>query len=78
MLLKACVNGPRRPGEHRAQPVTAADLATDVRRVVAAGADAVHFRRHAFEEGRERRICGAWTRRFRLVPGVMKDLEPRM
>ena len=35
MLLKAHVNGPRRPGEHPALPVTAADLATDVRRVVA-------------------------------------------
>jgi hypothetical protein len=26
----------------------------------------------------ERGVCGASTRRFRLVPGVMKDLEPRM
>ena len=34
-MLKACVNGPRRPGEHRALPVTASDLTTDVRRVVA-------------------------------------------
>ena len=43
MLLKACVNGPRRPGEHPALPVTASDLATEVRLVVAAGADAVHL-----------------------------------
>jgi hypothetical protein len=29
-------------------------------------------------KNRERRVCGASTRRFRLVPGVMKDLELRM
>ena len=43
MLLKACLNGPRRPPEHPALPVTAAALAADVVAVTAAGADAVHL-----------------------------------
>jgi uncharacterized protein (DUF849 family) len=42
-LLKACLNGARRPGEHPALPVTPAQLAADVARVVAAGAGAVHL-----------------------------------
>lgn len=41
-MLKACLNGPRRRHEHRALPVTAAEIAADARRVVAAGADALH------------------------------------
>lgn len=43
MLLKACVNGARRPAEHPALPVTPAALARDVVRVVTAGAAAVHL-----------------------------------
>ena len=43
MLLKACVNGARRPAEHPALPVTPAALAQDVARVVAAGVGAVHL-----------------------------------
>ncbi len=43
MRLKACLNGARRPHEHPALPVTAAQLAADVVRVVAAGAEAVHL-----------------------------------
>lgn len=43
MLLKASVNGPRRPSEHPALPVTPAALARDVARVTAAGAGAVHL-----------------------------------
>jgi uncharacterized protein (DUF849 family) len=43
VLLKACLNGPRRPPEHPALPVTAAALAADVAAVTAAGADAVHL-----------------------------------
>ena len=42
-LLKACLNGPRRPGAHPALPVTPTQLAADVPRVVAAGAGAVHL-----------------------------------
>ena len=43
MLLKACVNGARRPGEHPRLPVTTSAIALDVAAVVAAGADAVHL-----------------------------------
>jgi len=43
VLLKACVNGARRPSEHPALPVTPAALAEDVAAVVRAGADAVHL-----------------------------------
>ena len=42
MRLKACVNGPRKPSEHPALPVTADDLAREVAGVRAAGADAAH------------------------------------
>jgi uncharacterized protein (DUF849 family) len=42
VLLKACLNGSRRAGEHRALPVTPAEVARDAVRVVAAGAAAVH------------------------------------
>lgn len=37
------MNGARRPGEHPALPVTPAELARDVARVVSAGAGAVHL-----------------------------------
>jgi uncharacterized protein (DUF849 family) len=43
VLLKACLNGPRRPEEHPALPTTPAALAADVVRVGAAGAGAVHL-----------------------------------
>jgi uncharacterized protein (DUF849 family) len=42
-LLKACLNGARRPGEHPALPVTPSALARDAVAVRAAGADAVHL-----------------------------------
>ena len=42
-MLKACVNGPRTPAEHSRVPVSADQIAADVVRVVAAGADAVHL-----------------------------------
>ena len=41
-LLEACLNGARTPDEHPALPVTAIAIASDVLRVVAAGAGAVH------------------------------------
>ncbi|NAZ81176.1 hypothetical protein GTR02_05035 [Kineococcus sp. R8] len=41
--LEACLNGARRPHEHRALPVTPAQLAADVTAVAAAGARAVHL-----------------------------------
>ena len=42
MLLQACLNGSRRPGDHPALPLTAAELAADARQVVEAGARALH------------------------------------
>lgn len=43
MLLQACINGARRPTEHPALPMTAAELAADAVRVTAAGAAMVHL-----------------------------------
>lgn len=43
MLLKACLNGSRKPGEHPRLPLTPRELADDALRVVAAGAHALHI-----------------------------------
>lgn len=43
MLLKACLNGARTPGEHPALPVTPDELAADAVRVRRAGAHALHL-----------------------------------
>jgi uncharacterized protein (DUF849 family) len=43
MLLQACLNGSRTPGEHPALPLTPLELAQDAQRVVAAGARALHI-----------------------------------
>jgi uncharacterized protein (DUF849 family) len=43
MLLKACLNGPRRRREHPALPITPAELAADAAAVVAEGAGALHL-----------------------------------
>lgn len=43
MLMKACLNGNRRPGDHPALPVSPGDLALDARAAVEAGAGALHF-----------------------------------
>ena len=42
MLLEACLNGSRTPGEHPALPITPQELAQDAQRVVVAGAGALH------------------------------------
>jgi uncharacterized protein (DUF849 family) len=42
MLLKACLNGSRRPGDHPALPVTPEDVAADAAEAVTAGAGALH------------------------------------
>ena len=42
MLVQACLNGSRGPGEHPALPLTADQLAADARRVMAAGARSLH------------------------------------
>lgn len=43
MLIKACLNGSREPGEHSALPLTPEELAHDAQLVVAAGAHALHI-----------------------------------
>lgn len=43
MLIKACLNGSREPGEHPTLPITAEELARDAALVVAAGAGALHI-----------------------------------
>jgi uncharacterized protein (DUF849 family) len=52
MLLKACLNGARRPTEHARVPLTPAELARDAVAVVAAGAGAIHVHPRA-SDGRE-------------------------
>lgn len=42
VILKACLNGARHPGEHPALPVSPAAIAADAARAVGAGADALH------------------------------------
>ncbi|SDE83007.1 Uncharacterized conserved protein, DUF849 family [Blastococcus fimeti] len=42
MLIKACLNGPRRPGDHPALPVAPAHVGRDAAAAVAAGAGALH------------------------------------
>ncbi len=43
MLIKACLNGSREPGEHPKLPLTPEELARDAQLVVAAGAGALHI-----------------------------------
>ena len=43
MLVQACLNGSRRPGDHPALPVTPAQLASDARQVVEAGVKELHL-----------------------------------
>ncbi|HET8842005.1 MAG TPA: 3-keto-5-aminohexanoate cleavage protein [Ktedonobacteraceae bacterium] len=43
MLIKACLNGSRQPGEHTGLPLTAAELAREAALVVVAGARALHI-----------------------------------
>lgn len=42
MLIKACLNGSRRPGDHPALPLSPEELALDARRSVDMGASAIH------------------------------------
>jgi uncharacterized protein (DUF849 family) len=73
ILIKACLNGPRTKQEHEAVPILSAEIASDVRNVVEAGAGAVHFHpRDA--NGRETLApgpCGeAVSAARKLCPGV--------
>jgi uncharacterized protein (DUF849 family) len=43
MMLKGCLNGPRRRGDHPALPTTPAELARDAAASAAAGAQALHL-----------------------------------
>jgi uncharacterized protein (DUF849 family) len=43
IMIKACLNGNRRPGDHPALPVTPLELAEAAREAREAGADAVHM-----------------------------------
>jgi uncharacterized protein (DUF849 family) len=43
LLIKACLNGSRERGEHRALPLSAEELARDAEVAVAAGAGALHI-----------------------------------
>ncbi|MFB9234436.1 3-keto-5-aminohexanoate cleavage protein [Plantactinospora siamensis] len=49
-MLKVCLNGGRSRRDHPAVPVTAAELAADAARCVAAGADAVHLHPRGHDE----------------------------
>jgi uncharacterized protein (DUF849 family) len=73
VFLKCCVNGDRRRPEHPALPVTADELAADVARVAAAGADAVHVHPKD-EEGRDTldaaAVAAALTAIRERAPGV--------
>lgn len=51
MLLKACLNGSRRPGEHPALPVRPSEVAEAAVAAVAAGAGAVHVHSKDVEGG---------------------------
>ncbi|MDQ2715966.1 MAG: 3-keto-5-aminohexanoate cleavage protein [Chloroflexota bacterium] len=43
MLIQACLNGSREPGEHSALPLSPQELAREARRVVNAGAESLHM-----------------------------------
>ena len=51
MLLKACLNGTRQPGEHPELPLSAEDLARDAQDAIAAGAGTLHV--HPRDDGTE-------------------------
>jgi uncharacterized protein (DUF849 family) len=66
-LLKACLNGPRRPAEHQRLPVTPEQIATDAAAAAAAGARAVHV--HAKDRD------GADTLDARRVDSVVNAVQ---
>lgn len=73
MLLKACLNGARRPAEHPALPITPEQLAMDVRRVVAAGVRAVHV--HAKDaEGADTLAAPALARVLEAIRSTVPDI----
>lgn len=73
ILIKACLNGARRPGDHPALPVTPEALAREARAAVDAGAAAIHIHPRN-EDGRQTLsagACGAAVAAVRTAcPGV--------
>lgn len=73
MLIKACLNGSRRPEEHEALPLSAEALANDAAQARLAGAGAVHIhpRAMAGRETLEPDACAAAIEAIRdLCPGL--------
>jgi uncharacterized protein (DUF849 family) len=78
MLVQACLNGSRKPGEHPALPVTAAELAADARRVAQAGAGALHVHPRGPDGGEtlEAEACAAALGAIRhACPGLPVGLS---
>lgn len=78
MLLQACLNGAREPGEHPALPLTPEQLAAAARTVVASGAASLHL--HARDaEGAEtlqaRDVAAALAAVRAAAPGVEVSLS---
>jgi uncharacterized protein (DUF849 family) len=72
-LLKACLNGPRRPAEHPRLPVTPEQIATDAAAATAAGAQAVHVHakdRNGADTLDARRVDSVVTAVQTAIPGV--------
>lgn len=71
MLIKACLNGDRRPGEHPALPLSPAELAEDARRVVDAGMGALHVHPRRPDGSETLEAAGAAVSAVRAAcPGV--------
>jgi uncharacterized protein (DUF849 family) len=78
VLVQACLNGSRKPGEHPALPVTAAELAADAHRVAEAGAGALHVHPRGPDgsETLEAEACAAALGAIRHVrPGLPVGLS---
>lgn len=78
MLLQACLNGAREPGEHPALPLTPERLAADARACVEAGAASLHLhaRDGAGPESLEARDVAAALAAVRAaVPGIEDSLS---
>jgi uncharacterized protein (DUF849 family) len=73
MLIKACLNGSRRPGAHEALPLSPTALADDANQCREAGADAVHIHPRGMggEETLEPDACAAAIETIRdRCPGL--------
>ena len=78
MLLQACLNGSRTNEEHPAIPRTSAELASEGRRALAAGAQVLHL--HPYDDGGTETFaagpCAATLRAVRAAcPGVPISLS---